>query len=63
MEIYVLVLVTSRNIPPHQNSYIYFHIQPITYKDSNCNSINFVDWYYCVCYILYHLNVVQQYSL
>ena len=28
---YVLVL-TSRNITPHQNSYIYFHIQPITYN-------------------------------
>ena len=27
-----IALLTSRNIPPHQNSYIYFHIQPITYK-------------------------------
>ena len=27
-----IALLTSRNIPPHQNSYIYFHIQPITYN-------------------------------
>ena len=27
-----IALLTSRNITPHQNSYIYFHIQPITYK-------------------------------
>jgi len=26
------LLLTSRNITPHQNSYIYFHIQPITYN-------------------------------
>jgi len=25
-------ILTSRNITPHQNSYMYFHIQPITYK-------------------------------
>jgi len=27
-----IALLASRNITPHQNSYIYFHIQPITYK-------------------------------
>jgi len=27
-----IALLTSRKIPPHQNSYIYFHIQPITYN-------------------------------
>ena len=27
-----IALLTSRSITPHQNSYIYFHIQPITYN-------------------------------
>jgi len=31
-----IALLTSRNITPHQNSYIYFHIQPITYKCYTC---------------------------
>jgi len=30
--------MTSRNITPHQNSYIYVHIQPITYKNSLANA-------------------------
>jgi len=29
-----IALLTSRNITSHQNSYIYFHIQPITYNYS-----------------------------
>jgi len=27
-----IALLASRNITPHQNSYTYFHIQPIAYN-------------------------------
>ena len=46
MEMYVLVLIrgiycalTSHNITTPQNSYIYFHIKPITYNYLNKSSI------------------------
>ena len=39
-----IALLTSRNITPHQNSYIYFHIQPIPISIQWCTQ----SWY-AVC--------------